>query len=360
MQMVMHRNNAVVVNIQNYVVNNWHKFYKGQVVVSDTKIKSWGSAVLGFDNSTANEFSPIAATFSLNDIPLDYPISTLFYLEYKSESTRNIDASPFSSSTSQIPVYGVTTTSSINANSNAVVQYQEKYPNPLVAEYFDGVRQTLYSSYGMQIKSLAVNQLATNSKQILGARFYQNGYNIQANSPSILLLPGYWTKRVDSGATNFELWYNSVDYTNYYRMDLVTDAEFSVEIGDLVIATTMLEKHPYTAVDIEDIDLIYSWSRARQLNGGTAGHGLSLWFSKVNKTYSVSRNISEFPGSRFIVYRYDPNGQVYVPPPPPPPPPPPSDSSSGSYSETYFESWSPPSEPSVYDGVTTGPGGSPL
>jgi len=318
-QAVLHRNNANIINIQNYVVANWSRFYKGQVVTPDARVKNWSTATLGYDDNAVNEFTDISFSFSLSDIPLEYPISTIFYHEYKVEPINNINDTTFSSSAGFNPVFGVTTTDKNNFNARPITIFQELHPNPLVAEYFDGVRTTMYSTFGMQSKSLTVAQIENNSKTVLGTKFYQNGYHFQSDSPSVFLLPGYWARVMDSGSTAFTQRYNSPDYTNYYTMDTVTSATFSVTVGDLVIGTTMLEKHPYTAVDIADIDLIYSWTRNRTVDGGTAGHGLSLWFSKVDATYDISRAIGDYPASRFVVYRYDPNGRVNRPLPPPPP-----------------------------------------
>jgi hypothetical protein len=318
-QAVLHRNNANIINIQNYVVANWSRFYKGQVVTPDARVKNWSTDTLGYDENAVNEFTDISFSFSLSDIPLEYPISTIFYHEYKVEPIESISSATYSSAAQFNPVFGVTTTDKNNFNARPITIFQERHPDPLLAEYDDGIRTTMYSNFGMQIKSLNVAQIENNSKTVIGTKFYQNGFNIQSDSPSVLLLPGFWSRVIDSGATTFTQRYNSPDYTNYYSMDITTSATFSVTVGDLVIATTMLEKHPYTAVDIGDIDLVYSWTRNRTVNGGTAGHGLSLWFSNVDATYNVSRAITDYPASRFVVYRYDPNGRVNRPLPPPPP-----------------------------------------
>jgi hypothetical protein len=62
------------------------------------------------------------------------------------------------------------------------------------------------------------------------------------------------------------------------------------------------------AIPSGDVKLMYTWNRARVLNGGNNAHGMSIWFSKVDATYSVSRAIDQYPGSRFLVFRYDPTG----------------------------------------------------
>jgi hypothetical protein len=295
---------------------NWAKFYKGQMVTTSTNTVSAGNVTYGLDSQTSNSYYAVASTYNLLDIPFDYTNSTIFYMEYKVTSVLDPNGGGFSSANLKSPKYGVTSIYSINANANPSIVYQEAFPASYSTYYLDdqNVAISMYSNYAMQARSVAVANVPINPKDITSTLFYQNGYNIASASPSTLVMPGYWRKVDDSGATGFNYGVvSSVFAENQYIdqygyiIDTNTPASFSVQAGDLVIATTMLAKHPLNVVAGGDIQQIFSWTRNRLVNGENA-HGMSIWISKVSATYSVSRAIDQYPGARFLVFRYDPSG----------------------------------------------------
>jgi hypothetical protein len=238
-------------------------------------------------------------------------------MEYKVTSLNAPNIGGFSSGNSKSPKYGVTSIYSINANANPSIVYQEAFPDARLAYYSvaENIGVSMSSTHGMQARSLAVANVPINPKDITSTLFYQNGFGILSASPSTLVMPGYWRKIGDSGATAFRYGIvGSADggegtYDVYGNIiDTDTPATFSVQAGDLVIATTMLAKHVVNAVAGGDIQQIFSWTRNRVISGGQNAHGMSIWISKVSTTYSISRAIDQYPGARFLVFRYDPTG----------------------------------------------------
>lgn len=319
------------IGIAQYVAANWTKFYKGQMVRSDVNKYSWGDTTLGLDGQSSNYYQSIVASYALSDIPLNYTNSTIFYMEYKTESTSSTNLGGFSSATANrtlSPIYGVSSIYSINANANPDIVYTEAHPDAGYAYYQSApnVYETMYpgtATFAMQARSVAVARVPINIKDITEARFYQNSYNDTSSSPSILVMPGYWSTAYDSGATTFtptivggQEWTGDIIGD---VMDTTQASEIDVKAGDLIIGTTMLEKHPVDAINPEYVTLVYSWTRNRANQGG---HGTSIWFSKVDAIFNISRAINQYPGSRFTVYRYNAAGvaqplPVVVPPPPP-------------------------------------------
>ena len=303
---------------------NWAKFYKGQMVTTSTNTVSAGNVTYGLDSQTSNSYYAVASTYNLLDIPFDYTNSTIFYMEYKVTSLNNPNNGGFSSATLKSPKYGVTSIYSINANANPSIVYQEAFPPAAGVYYFtdQNAYDSMYGNYSMQARSVSVANVPINPKDITSTLFYQNGYNIASASPSTLVMPGYWRKVEDSGATGFSYdvvgsveGENQTVYQYGYIIDTSTPAIFSVQAGDLVIATTMLAKHPLNVANGGDIQQIFSWTRNRIVGGGQNAHGMSIWISKVSATYSVSRAIDQYPGARFLVFRYDPTGVAPALPP---------------------------------------------
>lgn len=305
---------------------NWAKFYKGQMVTANTNTNSVGNVTYGLDTQSSNSFMTIASTYSLVDIPVNYSSSTIFYLEYKVNSLGSPNLGGFSSTNQFSPKYGVRSIYAINANANPYTAYAETAPNASEIYYFDtnlNYYVAMYSTYAMQARSVAVANVPIKSQDITATTFYQNGFNTESDSPSTLIMPGYWRKVGDSGATTFST--EEVDsYINeggepvpIYGtvMNTTTPAIFTVEPGDLVIATTMLAKHPINAVPGGDTQRVFSWTRNRLVSGRENAHGMSIWFSKTSSSYSISRAIDQYPSSRFLVFRYDPTGVASPLPP---------------------------------------------
>lgn len=308
------------VSLADYITTdgNWAKFYKGQMVTAGTNTNTAGNVTYGLDNQTTNSFMTIASTYSLTDIPVNYPSSTIFYLEYKVNSKGSPNQGGFSSAAPFSPKYGVRTIYSINANANPYTAYAESAPAVPETFYLSptfGNYVSMYGNYGMQARSVAVANVPIKAQDIIGTTFYQNGVNTESDSPSTLVMPGYWRRVGDSGSTTFTSEVvdtgagESGDYPIYGTvMNTTTPATFAVEPGDLVIATTMLAKHPIDSVPSGDVRRVFSWTRNRLVSGRQNAHGMSIWISKETKTYSISRAIDQYPGSRFLVFRYDPTG----------------------------------------------------
>ena len=324
-QMIMHSAlNAT--SLTDYMTSsgNWAKFYKGQMVTTSTNIVTAGNVSYGYDDQSSNSFYSVVADYSLADIPFNYSNSTIIYLEYKVSPFFDTNAGGFSSVAPRSPKFGVTSIYNVNANANPYTAYEEAFPNPAGVYYLTDLNDAVnvYGNYAMQARSVSVANVPINPKDITSTVFYQNGFNNASDSPSTLTIPGYWRKVSDSGATGFS--YDVVasvegESQTVYQygniIDTDTPATFSVKEGDLVIATTMLAKHPVNAIPSGDVKLLYTWNRARVLNGGNNAHGMSIWFSTVDAAYSVSRAIDQYPGARFLVFRYDPAGVAPVLPP---------------------------------------------
>lgn len=324
-QMIMHSaQNATSLTDYMTSAGNWAKFYKGQMVTTSTNIVTAGNVSYGYDDQSSNSFYSVVANYSLADLPFSYANSTIIYLEYKVSPIFDPNTGGFSSAATKSPKFGVTSIYTVNANANPYTAYEESFPSPAGVYYFtdQNVYESVYGNYAMQARSVSVANVPINPKDITSTVFYQNGYNDSSDSPSTLIIPGYWRKVSDSGATSFRFdVVDSVQGENQYFeqygniIDTDTPATFTVKEGDLVVATTMLAKHPVNAIPSGDVKLMYTWNRARQLSGGYNDHGMSIWFSKVDATYSVSRAINQYPGARFLVFRYDPAGVAPALPP---------------------------------------------
>jgi len=317
-QMIMHSaQNSTSLSDYMTSAGNWAKFYKGQMVTTSTNIVTAGNVSYGYDDQSSNSFYSVVANYSLADLPFSYANSTIIYLEYKVSPISATNSGGFSTSAPKSPKFGVTSIYNVNANANPYTAYQEAFQSPASAYYLTdlGAAVSMYGDYAMQARSVAVANVPINPKDITSTVFYQNGYNNTSDSPSTLTIPGYWRKVSDSGETGFR--YDVVAssegesqtiYQYGFIIDTDTPATFTVKEGDLIIATTMLAKHPVNAIPSGDVKLMYTWNRARLVNGASNAHGMSIWFSKVDATYSVSRAIDQYPGARFLVFRYDPTG----------------------------------------------------
>ena len=285
--------------IIDYICANWSMFYKGDMV---------SPTVQHYDNGNVSSVNggswiQLPASYDLSAIPISLPSTTVIYQELKldpdGEPNDGGFANTYPGSGYRINSYTITNpsmvyTEAFPSNSDGdsnVISYEDPL-NP-------GTYLYLYVT-GAQGRSLATKSYSLPTKDVVSSSFFINPYRNAYTSPSQLVLPGVWEQVSDSGAIAFP-----EAGGNAYVMDTTSTSNVSVLQGDLVIGITGLAKHPVDAMDPDHVQLFYSWARnADNADPGSCAHGMSLWFSKVAETISISRAIDQYPAARFVVFRY--------------------------------------------------------
>lgn len=274
-----------------YICANPQLFYKGEVVLTTGNKVARGSAVLARDSIGSRSY--VEHTFDLVGIPLISTTSTVFFMPFSCDPDGECGANGWSNA-GAAPKFNI---NSITVDSGVTTDVQEFFPGGNGSD--TGIKfasENWGRNYGAQQREIYTESLGLDIKGINLARYYHQGQGTSTDAPTALVLPYTWTKVADSGA---------VVFTDDGGLKLIaeTDATFSVQPNDLVIAWTVLAKHPVDAVPALDAELLYSWTRQLSNRDGQNYYGMSLWFSKATATYNISKAKANFPGSRFVVFR---------------------------------------------------------
>ena len=274
-----------------YICANPQLFYKGEVVLTTGNKVARGSAVLPRDS--IGSLAYVEHSFALTGIPLISTTSTVFFMPFSCDPDGECGANGWSNE-GAAPKFNI---NAIAVDAGVTTDVQEFFPGGNGSD--TGIKfasEDWGRNYGAQQREIYTESLGLDIKGINLARFYHEGQGTSTDAPTVLALPFTWAKVADSGAVGFTL-------DGGLQLIAETNATFSVLPNDLIIAWTVLAKHPVDAVPALDADLVYSWTRQLSNRDGQNYYGMSIWFSKATATYNISKAKAAYPGSRFVVFR---------------------------------------------------------